>query len=119
MQTDEKTLPELCAWADELPCAVTISDRDAKILYMNQKSKATFVPDGKSIIGHSLFEYHPAHAAEKIKHMLATGETNTYTIRKNGQRKIIYQTPWRKNGVISGMVEISIPIPDEIPHYER
>lgn len=32
---------------------------------------------------------------------------------------MIYQTPWRVDGKISGMVEISMVIPDEMPHYIR
>ena len=51
--------------------------------------------------------------------MLATGESNAYTISKNGVRKMIYQTPWRRDGQIAGMVEISMVIPEEMPHYVR
>ena len=51
--------------------------------------------------------------------MLATGESNSYTISKGGLRKMIYQTPWRRDGRIAGMVEISMVIPDEMPHYDR
>lgn len=51
--------------------------------------------------------------------MLATGGSNAYTITKAGQRKMIYQTPWRADGHIAGMVEISMVIPDEMPHYDR
>lgn len=54
-----------------------------------------------------------------IRHMLATGESNAYTITKNGVRKIIYQTPWRVEGRIAGLVEISMVIPAEMPHYDR
>ena len=38
---------------------------------------------------------------------------------KHGQRKLIYQTPWRENGEVRGLVEISIVLPDEMPHYDR
>ena len=51
--------------------------------------------------------------------MLATGESNAYTISKNGQRKVIYQTPWRRDGKIDGMVEISMVVPEDMPHYIR
>ena len=105
-------------WADELDCAVTICDAEGKILYMNNKSRETFARHG-DIIRHSLFDYHPAHAIEKIRHMLATGESNSYTISKLGKKKIIHQTPWRRDGKISGLVEFSIVIPEEMPHYVR
>ena len=51
--------------------------------------------------------------------MLETGGTNSYTIEKNGIRKMIYQTAWKKDEVVGGMVEISMEIPAEMPHYIR
>ena len=38
--------------------AITICDKDGKILDMNQRSKQTFAKYG-DIIGRSLFEFHP------------------------------------------------------------
>jgi len=105
-------------WADELPYAVTVCDAEGIIIYMNRKSRETFSPD-KDIIGHSLFDYHPEHAKAKIRHMLATGDTNSYTISKKGLKKLIYQAPWRRNGKIAGLVELSMVIPEEMPHYIR
>ena len=32
---------------------------------------------------------------------------------------MIYQTPWRKDGIIEGIVEISMVIPEDMPHYNR
>ncbi len=109
---------ELLHWADEIGCAVTICDKEAKILYMNEKSRETFAKHG-DIIGHDLLGYHPPKAVEQIRHMLKTGETNTYRITKNGRDKIIYQTPWKKDGEIMGLVELSIQLPEEMPHYIR
>ena len=52
--------------------------------------------------------------------MLVTGESNCYTIEKQGVRKMIYQTPWRDaSGAVAGLVEISMVIPEEMPHYVR
>lgn len=112
-------IPEsLLHWADEIDAAVTICDADAKILYMNDRSRATFAKYG-DIIGHDLLSYHPERAQRQIRHMLETGDNNAYTIEKNGQRKIIYQTPWRRDGKIAGLVELSIVLPDNMPHYVR
>lgn len=106
-------------WAEGIDCAVTICDAQGKILFMNERSRKTFERHG-DIIGHDLFQYHPAHAQEKIRHMLATGESNSYTIDKNGQRKLIHQTPWRDSeGRIAGLVEFSIVLPPDMPHYIR
>ena len=32
---------------------------------------------------------------------------------------MIYQTAWRERGEIRGLVEISMELPDEMPHYIR
>ncbi len=107
-------------WAEAMNCAVTVCDKEGVIVYMNRKSRETFCKEGKSLIGRNLFGCHPEHAREKIRHMLSTGESNAYTILKHGVRKMIYQTPWRDAaGAIAGMVEISMVIPAEMPHYNR
>ena len=56
---------------------------------------------------------------ETIRRMLASGGTTAYTIEKQGVRKMIYQTAWRERGEIRGLVEISMELPDEMPHYIR
>lgn len=107
-------------WAEAMNCAVTVCDKEGVIVYMNRKSRETFCKDGRSLIGTNLFGCHPEHAREKIRRMLSTGESNSYTILKHGVRKMIYQTPWRDTtGAIAGMVEISMVIPAEMPHYNR
>lgn len=111
------TLPENL-WSDDVNCAITVCDSDGVIVYMNDRSREVFASHG-DLIGHNLFDCHSPQSCEKIRHMLATGESNAYTISKNGQRKMIYQTPWRIDGRIAGMVEISMVIPDEMPHYIR
>lgn len=108
------------AWADRMNCAVTVCDKDGVILYMNAVSQQTFCKNGESLIGFNLMACHNPESQAKIRHMLATGESNAYTIDKKGVKKMIYQTPWRdSNGNIAGMVEISMVIPAEIPHYIR
>ncbi|MDD4150311.1 MAG: hypothetical protein PHE33_09800 [Bacteroidales bacterium] len=73
-----------------LPFAVTACDINAIIVYMNEKSCATFLKNGvKSLIGNSLFDCHSEKSAEQIKKLLQTGETNSYTIEKNGLKKMI------------------------------
>ena len=106
------------AWAEQMNCAVTVCDAEGVILYMNEKARATFASHG-DLIGRNLFGCHSPESSAKIHHMLATGESNAYTISKQGQRKMIYQTPWRIEGRIAGMVEISMVIPEDMPHYVR
>ncbi|MDE5942427.1 MAG: PAS domain-containing protein [Muribaculaceae bacterium] len=111
-------LPKELAWAEEANCAITVCDVEGTIIYMNRRACETFASHG-DLIGKNLFSCHSAGSQEKIRHMLATGESNAYTISKNGLRKMIYQTPWRVDGKIAGMAEISMVIPEEMPHYIR
>lgn len=105
-------------WAKELNCAVTVCDKDANIIFMNKKAQETFSPR-ESLVGKNLKECHNPQSWEKIQHMLATGESNCYTISKKGLKKMIYQTPWCEEGKVCGLVEISMVIPEELPHYIR
>ena len=106
-------------WAEGLNCAVTVCDKEGIVLYMNARARATFASAG-DMIGRSLIPCHSERSRGIIAHMLATGESNCYTIDKQGLKKMIYQTPWRDpEGNIAGLVEISMVIPAEMPHYVR
>jgi hypothetical protein len=50
---------------------------------------------------------------------MTTGTTNAYTIQKGTLRKLIYQAPWYDKEEICGLVEFSLEIPEEMPHYVR
>lgn len=105
-------------WAKEMNCAVTVCDKDGVILYMNDKAKETFAKQG-DLIGKSLIPCHNEKSRTIIAELLATGGSNAYTIQKNGLKKMIYQTAWKEDGEVAGLVEISMVIPDEMPHYIR
>ena len=105
-------------WAKEMNCAVTVCDKEGVILYMNDKAKETFAKHG-DLVGKSLIPCHNEKSRAIIADLLATGGSNAYTIQKNGQKKMIYQAAWRENGEVAGLVEISMVIPEEMPHYVR
>jgi transcriptional regulator with PAS, ATPase and Fis domain len=107
-------------WTQQLPVAITVVDTNGIILAMNARSKETFAKDGGgALVGTSVYDCHPAAAQEHIARMMQTHEPNHYTIAKNGRRKIIHQIPWFKDGEFAGLVEISVPIPDSMPHFDR
>jgi transcriptional regulator with PAS, ATPase and Fis domain len=107
-------------WTKEVDVALTVCDKNAVIIDMNDKACKTFEKyGGKMLIGKSLFDCHSASSVEKIKNLLNSGTTNTYTIEKNGVKKMIHQMPWYENGLIMGLVEMSIVIPFEMPHFVR
>ena len=107
-------------WTKEFPAAITVCDTHGVIIAMNDKACDTFAADGgKELIGHNLKDCHKPESWAKIQDMLANGSKNTYTIEKNGIRKMIYQQPWYQDGKIAGIVEISIELPEVLPHYVR
>ncbi len=96
--------------------AITICDINLNIIYMNEKSKATF-PNAN--IGDSLIDCHKESSILLMKKLITEGKSNSYSIEKNGVKKIIHQTPWIKNDKISGLIEFSIVVPLEMPHFKR
>ena len=109
------------AWVHSFGGAVTVCDSEGKILYMNKKSQSTFAGDGGArLIGGNVLDCHPEPARSKLATMLKTKDRNCYTIEKNGVKKLIYQAPWYMAwGECGGLVELSLEIPSEMPHYVR
>jgi len=100
--------------------AVTVTDERGVIVAMNAAAAKTFAADGgAALVGRNALDCHPEPARTRLAGMLAEGRPNHYTIAKNGQRKIIHQVPYVVDGVFAGLVELSIPIPDDLPHFER
>jgi PAS domain S-box-containing protein len=107
-------------WADEFPGAVTVCDREGIVLYMNNKAAETFAKwGGAELVGKSLMDCHPEPARAKLRDLMANRETNVYTIEKNGVKKLIHQGPWYRGGEFQGLVELSLELPGEMPHYKR
>lgn len=107
-------------WAKELNVAITVSDENGNIVEMNDKSVKTFQNyGGKNLIGKSLFACHNENSGNIIKELASEAKTNAYTIEKNGIKKLIYQTPWFENGEFKGLVELSLEIPENMPHFKR
>jgi len=106
--------------AKELPFAITVCDTNAIILYMNDRSISTFQKyGGAAIIGTSLFEYHHGPSEVKLRGLIDTQTKNAYTVEKNGIKKMIYQSPWFKEGEFAGLIELSLEVPLEMEHFVR
>lgn len=101
--------------------AVTVADEEGIIVWMNRKAEETFDPNGtRNLIGKSLKDCHKPESWNTIVRLGDEHETNAYTIEKKGVKKLVYQTPWYKtDGEFGGLVEISLPIPFEMPHFIR
>jgi len=107
-------------WKDGVNFAITVCDAEGKVTEMNAKAAAAFARHGgNALIGKSLLDCHSERSRDMIKRMLAENFSNAYTIEKNGVKKMIYQTPWLKDGKPAGLVEISFEIPSTLPHHVR
>ncbi|MDE6231533.1 MAG: PAS domain-containing protein [Muribaculaceae bacterium] len=115
---DKATFPE---WVYGMDCAVTVVDSDCRIIFMNERSRQTFAArGGGDLIGHNILDYHNERSCGIIRRLLAEGGSNAYTISKEEKRKMIYQTVWHHpDGTTGGLVELSMVIPEEMPHYVR
>ena len=107
-------------WITEFPAPITVCDAEGIILSMNNAALALFGDDGgEQLIGTNVLDCHPEPSRSKLLGMLKEGRENTYTIRKKGRTKLITQQPWYRDGVFAGIVEISLVLPDPLPHHDR
>ncbi len=111
---------ELPAWLNGIDVAVTVCDREGIIIAMNERATKTFAADGgRALLGTNLMDCHPEAARQKIRSLMETGASNSYTIEKNGVKKLIHQEPWFKDDKMGGLVEFSIILPFSLPHFVR
>ena len=106
--------------------AVTVSDREGNVIYQNDSS----IEVNGDARGRNLEQCHNPKSWEMICHMMEANVSNVYTISKKGKKKLIYQTPWYdESGEVTGerlevrepagLVEFSIILPENMPHYDR
>lgn len=107
-------------WVTNFPGAVTVCDRQGVILFLNEKAQAKLAKEGgAALVGKNLLDCHPEPARRKLEELLANPRVNVYTIEKNSQKKLIYQAPWTQSGVVAGLVELSLELPNPLPHFVR
>ncbi len=108
------------SWIKEFPGSITVCDCEGIILDMNERAAQSFAEQGgKQLIGSNMLNCHPEPARGKVKQLLETQRANVYTIEKNGIKKLVYQSPWYRNGQCGGFVELVLEIPVEMPHFIR
>ncbi len=101
---------------DTVNFAVTVCDKEGIVLYQNNRAIGR---DG-NVVGQNLYGCHPESANKMIRHMMETGESNTYQIIRHGKHKLLHQTPWfDNNGNVAGLIEVAIDLPDNLPVFDR
>ena len=107
-------------WLDEIAASAVACDRSGICVYLNEKAAQTFAKDGGyDLLGKNLLDCHPEPARTLFAAQLASPAPNSYTIEKNGKKHLIHQTPWFRDGVFAGVVELAFEIPFELPHFVR
>ncbi|MCM1079768.1 MAG: PAS domain-containing protein [Bacteroidales bacterium] len=96
--------------------AATVCDREGVVVYQNERA---IKRDG-NVIGKNLYGCHPEKANDIIRHMIETGDSNTYEIIRHGKKKLIHQTPWYDgDGGVAGLIELAIDLPENMPVFDR
>jgi len=107
-------------WVEEFPGAVTVCDPEGTILEMNARAAEVFAAEGgKKLLGTNVLDCHPEPSRSKLAEMMEKRRANVYTIKKQGQRKLVFQTPWSENGTYAGFVELVLELPWDMPHFDR
>jgi sensor histidine kinase regulating citrate/malate metabolism len=107
-------------WLDGIQVAITYCDADGIINDMNSASIEVFSKDGgEKLIGENILDCHPEPGRTKLKELMDHPRLNVYSIEKNGRKKLIYQAPVMDGEKYLGILEISLPIPNDIPHFIR
>ncbi|OGR02112.1 MAG: diguanylate cyclase [Deltaproteobacteria bacterium RIFOXYA12_FULL_61_11] len=104
-------------WVKEFPGSIEVCDRQGILLDMNDRAAER--EGGRHLLGSNILDCHPEPARAKLEALLAAGRPNVYTIEKKGQKKLIYQAPWFQGGEYQGFVELSLVLPEQLPHYVR
>lgn len=103
-------------WLDGAKMSVTVTDKNGIVVYANVNNE---IENYEELMGRDIFECHPEPSRSLLRDMYSNPRDNTYTIEKNGRKKLIHQTPWYKAGEFAGYIEFSFVIPIDMPHHKR
>lgn len=113
-------MKDIGGWIEDCPFPIKACDKDANLVFINGKAaKNAEKLGGKSLVGKNILAFHKPQSQEKLKKLIAEGSCNVYSIEKKGKKSLVYQLPWIEGGKVCGMVEMTLPLPDDIPHYVR
>lgn len=110
-------MKQIFDYLENVAFSATVCDKDGIVVYQNALSKKR---EG-NVVGRNLFDCHKEKSNEIIRHMLKTGESNTYQIIRHEHHRMIQQTPWYETpgGEVAGLVEIVFDLPDNYPTFDR
>jgi hypothetical protein len=103
-------------WDVLAPCAVTVCDENGIVVRMNQPARDMFAQGRDILLGREALKCHPGGERDNFREIYQNPRSNCYTVDKPDGRKLVYQAPLYKDGVFSGFVELSFPVPEVIRH---
>ncbi len=107
-------------WFKYFPGPITVTDENAIIIEMNEASAEMFKEEGGfALIGSSVIDCHPKSVQEKVRRIYDEKKPNVYSIQKDGKKKLIYQAPIFEDEKFAGVVEMCLPLPEDVPHFNR
>jgi transcriptional regulator with PAS, ATPase and Fis domain len=102
------------------PAAATVCDPEGILIYMNAAAELLFAKDGgRALLGTNLYDCHSPESQEKIRALMRGRASNVYTVEKHGEKRLVYQAPWYRDGEFAGLVEISFEIPPILTNFKR
>lgn len=107
-------------WVQGFPGAITVCDQKGVIIDLNDEAARQFADrGGRALIGTLIFDCHPEPARTKLARLFESRKPNIYTIQHEGRRKLVFQSPWSRDGEFSGYLDMTIEIPWTMPHFDR
>jgi transcriptional regulator with PAS, ATPase and Fis domain len=109
-------------WIRGFPVALVICDRKGMLTYLNDAAAAMYAPfGGYALLGKSVFDgCHKQQASnDKMIEIMETRKPHTYSIERDGVKRLIHQMPHIIDDEVIGIVELAIVIPFEMPHFVR
>ncbi len=108
------------AWYETFPGAITVTDENGIIVNMNAESRSRKEMQlGFDLIGHNAITCHKEPTQSKVRKLYENQRSNIYSITKDGKKQLVYQSPYFIEGKFSGIVELVLDLPDNIPHFDR
>jgi len=107
-------------WFEVFPGAITVTDENGIIVNMNAESRIREeMQVGFDLIGHNAITCHKEPTQSKVRKMYENQASNIYSITKNGKKQLVYQAAYFIEEKFSGIVEMVLDLPNEVPHFDR
>ena len=102
------------------PGSILVADENGIIVNMNAESRGR--PEMQvdfDLIGHSAITCHKEPTQSKVRKIYKEQQFNIYSIKLGGKKQLVYQAPYFIKGKFSGIVEMVLDLPNDMPHFDR